>query len=300
MPAERIHLSGVLATVTVGLFMGWHNPLIITARTRLQAQAFWDVLVFLLNGIVFVVIGLQLPGILRSLRAESLLHLICVAAAICGVTIAVRLLWVAVGTYLRGRFLPASPGSRDGWREAAVLSWAGMRGVVSLAAAFALPLTLGDGAAFPARDYILFITFAVILTTLVAQGLTLPLVIKRLGVADDGQTDEEERLARVKANQSAIALLDEIAAHENAPGDALQRLRAEYEDRLSQLDACCRNAENSSGEVATPHYQRLQNDALQRERETIIRLRNEHVINDTALRRIQRDLDLAETRLTGG
>jgi len=180
------------------------------------------------------------------------------------------------------------------------VAWSGMRGVVSLAAAFALPLALNDGSAFPGRDYILFLTFCVILSTLVFQGLTLPILIRKLGIKDDGSTDEEERSARLEANKAAMELLDKFSAKGDFTSNVLDRLRAEYDERVEQLELCADNAVDGSGEIATPQYQRLQQEALNVERQTIIRLRNQHVINDEALRRIQRDLDLAEARLTGG
>jgi monovalent cation/hydrogen antiporter len=158
---------------------------------------------------------------------------------------------------------------------------------------------LPDGRPFPGRNYILFLTFCVILTTLVFQGLTLPLLIRKLGVKDDGATDEEERSARVKANDAAIAYLEKVSGRDGFSPDVIKRLRAEYDDRLQQLQECCGNSDNPSGEVVTPQFQRLQQEALNIERQTIIGLRNQRVINDEALRRIQRDLDLAEARLTG-
>jgi CPA1 family monovalent cation:H+ antiporter len=174
-----------------------------------------------------------------------------------------------------------------------------MRGVISLAAAFALPFSLPDGRPFPGRNYILFFTFCVILTTLVFQGLTLPLIIRKLRIAPDRSTDEEERAARFEANQAALKALEQFGQEGRFPGDALERLRAEYQDRLQQLQLCAENPDDCSGQVATPQFQELQQEALRVERRTIIELRNRHVINDDALRRIQRDLDLAETRLTG-
>jgi CPA1 family monovalent cation:H+ antiporter len=174
-----------------------------------------------------------------------------------------------------------------------------MRGVVSLAAAFALPFTLPDGRAFPGRNYILFFTFAVILATLVLQGLSLPVLIRLLGVRDDGATDEEERAARLAANEAAIQFLEETATRDGISPETVQRLRVEYDDRIAQLQRCCAGDGDPSGAVATPAYQRLQQEALNVERDKIIQLRNELVIGDHALRRIQRDLDLAEARLLG-
>src|SRR5438445_3862122 len=196
LPAERLHVSGVLATVAAGIFLGWHSPLIVTARYRLQAFAFWEMVMFLLNGFIFIVIGLQLPGILRALSGESLIGPIVTAIIVSGAVVLVRIIWVIPATYLPLVLGLANAGhARDPIsrrQQAAIVGWSGMRGVVSLAAAFALPLTLSDGKAFPGRNYILFLTFSVILTTLVLQGLSLPLLIRKLGTTHDGEADEEE------------------------------------------------------------------------------------------------------------
>jgi monovalent cation/hydrogen antiporter len=302
LPAERLHASGVLAAVAAGIFLGWHSPLMITARTRLQAYAFWETIVFLLNGFVFIVIGLQLPGILRTLHRESLLGATVSASAICAAVILVRFAWVIPAAYLPyllgNRFRGRDP--LPSWQNVAIISWTGMRGVVSLAAAFALPLALPNGRPFPARDYILFVAFSVILVTLVLQGLTLPLLIRKLGLPSDTETDDEERLARLEANKAALGWIEKTRGDGKFSSDAVDRLRAEYDERIEQLEHCADNPDDCRGEIATPQYQRLQHQALRVERKTIIRLRNERVINDDALRRIQRDLDLAEARLTGG
>ncbi len=301
LPAERMHVSGVLAVVTAGIYLGWHSPLIMTARFRLQAFVFWQMLVFLLNGFVFITIGLQLPGILRDLHGESLSRLIEEAILVSLTVVLVRIAWVVCATYLprllirRWREIDPMPP----WQHVAMIAWSGMRGVVSLAAAFALPFTLTNGSAFPARNYILLLTFCVILTTLVFQGLTLPALIGKLGIKDDGATDEEERTARLAANSAALSFIDELAGRGGVASDLIARLRVEYDDRVQQLEQCCGNSVNPSGEIATPQYQQLQQEALRIERRVIIELRNEQVINDEALRRIQRDLDLAEARLTG-
>jgi CPA1 family monovalent cation:H+ antiporter len=299
LPAERMHLSGVLAVVTAGIYLGWHSPLIVTARYRLQAFAFWDTVVFLLNGFVFIAIGLQLPAILRGLHGESFVRLIIDGLLVSAAAVLVRVAWVFISAYLScllSRWVRTRE-RNPGWRQSLILAWAGMRGVVSLAAAFALPFTLADDRTFPARNYILFLTFTVILTTLVLQGLTLPILIRVLKVRDDGGVDDEERLARLQANQAALKLIDRSVAEGRFPSQVIDRLRAEYDDRIEQLQVSADTPTEARGEIATPQYQQLQAEALRSERETIIRLRNEHVINDDALRRIQRDLDLAEARL---
>ncbi len=301
LPAERLHFSGILATAAVGMYLGWHSPLIVRARYRLQAFAFWEMVVFLLNGFVFITIGLQLPRILLGIRSDSLGTLINEGLLISGAVVLVRIAWVFPAAYLP-RLFSKKLRARDpfpSWQQIALVAWAGMRGVISLAAAFALPFVLIDGSAFPGRDYILFFTFCVILVTLVFQGLTLPFVVRKLGLKDDGSTDEEERRARLAANKAALEQLGNAAGNEDYREDVIDRLRAEYDDRIAQLELCAQSPEDCSGGIATPQYQRLQQIALNVERQTIIALRNQRVINDIALRRIQRDLDLAEARLGG-
>ena len=172
-----------------------------------------------------------------------------------------------------------------------------MRGVVSLAAAMALPLMAGNGEPFPGRDLILFLTFIVILATLVVQGLSLPPLIRWLGVKDDGSMEKEEREARLKANQAALARLNEIAERDPTKVDALQRLRVEYEDHIRQVEGAEPESAGTPLRLFSSEFERLSQEALQVERRTIIKLRNEDVISDEVLRRIQRDVDLAEARL---
>src|SRR4029077_16499937 len=178
----------------------------------------------------------------------------------------VRLAWVFTSTYLL-RLISASLRKRDpypAWQNVVIVAWTGMRGVVSLAAALAVPLTLSDGSPFPGRDYILFMTFCVILATLVLQGLSLPVLIRRLGVVDDGLANMEERTARLKANEAALAYLAEVDSQFTP--DFLERLRGEYDDRIRQLEVCASTDGCRSDGLIAPSYQRLQQDALDVER----------------------------------
>ena len=297
IPAERFHVSGVLAVVTSGLYLGWRGPQILTARTRLNIFVFWEMLVFLLNGLVFVLIGLQLPRILHTLSGHSLKQLVWHGVLISCAAIVVRIVWVFLSTNLL-RLISIARGKGDPfprWQNAAIVAWTGMRGVVSLAAALAVPMTLSDGSPFPGRDYILFITFCVILATLVLQGLSLPALIHRLGVVDDGLANVEERTARLKANEAALAYLAEV--DKQYLPDVVERLRAEYNDRIRQLEVCDNVGGDHNNGMSAPSFERLQQEALDVERRTIIQLRDEYVINDEVLRRIQGDLDHAEARL---
>jgi Na+/H+ antiporter len=298
IPSERFHVSGVLAVVAAGLFLGWRGPQILTARTRLNIFVFWEMIVFLLNGLVFVLIGLQLPRILHTLSGHSLKQLLWHGVLISCAAIVVRIAWVFASTNavrLISVALRRQGDPYSAWQNVAIVAWTGMRGVVSLAAALAVPLTLSNGGGFPGRDDILIITFCVILATLVLQGMSLPALIHRLGVVDDGLANVEERTARLKANEAALAYLAEI--DNRFPPDLVERLRAEYNDRIRQLEVYASVGGDRSDGLFPPSYQRLQQDALDVERRTIIRLRDEYVINDEVLRRIQLDLDHAEARL---
>ncbi len=297
IPAERLHFSGVLAVVTAGIFLGWRGPQILTARSRLNLFVFWEMIVFLLNGLVFVLIGLQLPHILHTLSGRSLKQLVWHGALISCAVIGLRIAWIFSSTNLL-RLIGVALHKEDpypAWQNVAVVAWTGMRGVVSLAAALAVPLTLANGTLFPGRDYILFITFCVILATLVLQGLSLPVLIHRLGIVDDGLANLEERTARLKANEAALAYLDELDGR--YPPESVERLRVEYADRIRQLEVCASVDGDRSDAAMAPSFENLQQDALDVERRTIIQLRNEYVINDEVLRRIQVDLDHAEARL---
>ena len=244
---------------------------------------------------------LQLPEVLSALSGNAVpIHwLVWYALFISLAVILIRILWVFPATYLP-RLLFNKLRERDPcpkWQHVTIVAWTGMRGVVSLAAALAVPLTIQDGSPFPGRDLILFLTFIVILATLVVQGLSLPPLIRWLGIQDDGSMEKEERGARLKANQAALARLNEIAGRDLAKADVLQRLRIEYEDHIRQVEGAEPETAGTSLRLFSLEYERLSLEALQFERRTIIQLRNQDVISDEVLRRIQRDIDLAEARL---
>ena len=299
LPAEQFGLSGVLAVVTTGLYHGWRIPEMTTSRTRLQAGPVWRMVEFLLNGFIFLLIGLQLPAVLHHLSGRAPSQLVWYAVLISIAVILIRILWVFPATYLP-RLLFSSIRRCDpypAWQHVTIVAWTGMRGVVSLAAALALPLTVQDGSPFPGRELILFLTFVVILATLVVQGLSLPALIRWLGVEDDRSEEKEERQARLQANQSALARIEELAGLDPANRETAQRLRSEYEDRIHQLEVSGPEADGGPRGLFSTDYERLLNEALKVERKTILNLRDELVINDEVLRRIQRDIDLAEARL---
>jgi len=301
LAADELGLSGVLAVVTAGLYLGWRLPEITDYRTRLEARPVWEMTDFLLNGFVFILIGLQLPAVLQALTDAAIpLHQLIWYSIILSVAIIlIRILWVFPATYLP-RMIFQSIREKDPcptWRQVTIVAWTGMRGVVSLAAAMAVPLTLPDGRPFPGRDLILFLTFVVILVTLVLQGLSLPPLIRWLGIRDDDDLEKEERTARLRANQAALKALDKISEPDSAKTEALQRLRVEYEDHILQLKALAPDRGGRSIHLFSVEYERLSQVALVEERKTILQLRNDSTISDEVLREIQRDIDLAEARL---
>ena len=293
--AERVGVSGILAVVVAGLYLGWRSPEISSSRVRLLTYPVWEMVVFLLNGLIFVLIGLQLPEVTGGLAGHSTGALCWLALRVSVAVIVVRIVWVFVATYVP-RWASLRIRKKDpypGWRNVSVVAWTGMRGVDSLAAAMAVPFTIQDGSPFPGRNLILFLTFTVIFATLVLQGLSLPSIIRLLKVVDDGITDKEERIARIKANQAALAHVDESRDHIDPK--VIDHLRVEYEDRLRQLEVG--DGSNVDGQNGRSAYRRLSQEALEVERRVILQLRNERVINDEVLRRIQHDIDLAEARL---
>lgn len=301
LAAERVEASGVLAVVTAGLFLGWRAPEVIGSRMRLQAFAVWETVIFLLNGLVFVLIGLQLPEVMRGISAGSqgFFRPVIDALVISALVIVVRFMWVFAVTYvprlfirkLRARHAPS-------WRHVTIVAWTGMRGVVSLAAAMALPgFGMEHEGDIPGHDLILFFTFVVILVTLVLQGLTLPYLIRTLKVVGGREREKEEREARLKANLAGLERLSQLESDKVFPAQLIQRLRVEYEERIQQLEALKPEETQGTSRIFSQNYIRLQEEALRVERQTILRLRNELVINDDTLRRVQHDLDLAEERL---
>jgi CPA1 family monovalent cation:H+ antiporter len=293
LPAAALGVSGVLATVTVGVYMGWHTPELTSVRSRLSGNAFWEILAFLLNGVLFVLVGLQLHGILDRINDRSGASLIGDAAIVCAAVIVIRIMWVPVFTYLP-RWLFRSLRERDPtppWQAPAVISWAGIRGAVSLAAALALPT------AFPGRDLIVFITFAVILVTLVGQGLTLPLLLRTFGLEDDGSAEREEAKARIKAAQGALDRLDELAGEDWVRDDTAERLRGAYNFRQQRFGARLDDGDDGAIEERSVDFQRLRRELLEAERAAILALRNSGVINDDVMNRVMRDLDLEDSRL---
>jgi CPA1 family monovalent cation:H+ antiporter len=293
--AETIQVSGVLAVVTAGIVLGRAAPRVFGSDTRVLGSGVWQMVVFTLNGVIFILIGLQLPTILDALSVDrDPGDLATLAAAVVVAVIVVRLTWVFPATYLP-RWLWPGLRARDpspSPRVVLILGWAGMRGVVSMAAALALPPP------FPGRDLLLFLTFAVVLATLVGQGLTLPWLIRRLGVGDDGHTEHEELHAREATVAAALERLDGLADEWSGHLELIDQLRARYGHAAEHL-------EHDHDEPGAPMDQEMIEHAAIRQavidaqRVAIIDLRDRGVIGDEALRRVERELDLEELRAEG-
>jgi monovalent cation/hydrogen antiporter len=295
IPAEHIGVSGVLATVAAGGYLGWRNPQLLSALTRFRGQGVWSVLLLLFNGLVFILIGLQLASIRALTTGIPWPSLIGYSAAVSGVAIVARLIYVPIGTYLP-RLLSRRIRERDPnppWQAVALIGWTGMRGIVSLALALALPLALPNGQPFPQRAVVVVVSFAVILATLVLQGLTLPVVIKALKLKDDGADLREEREALLHASEAAVKRLTEIDDTSIINPQLMDRVRLPYAQRLERLteqtrdDPECRLTE---GESAA--FRRLRGAALDAERKAVVALRNQGRISEEVLHRVQEALDL--------
>jgi monovalent cation/hydrogen antiporter len=297
LTADRLHASGVLAVVACGLYLSRRSSGFFSPQVRLQAWAVWDALDFILNGLVFVLIGLQLPYVLSGIHDYSHGTLLLYGALFSALVIALRMVWVFPGAYIaywtRTRLLhqkmncPTVPGIL-------ILGWTGMRGVIALAAAIALPQTLADGSPFPHRNLIVFLAFCVILVTLVLQGLTLPWLVRLLGIADPPGSNIEEEAARREILEVALAFLDESRQKDAAEFATIyDDLTGHYRHRLSDVTG----KEEGEDGISPEHHQRLSRvsrDVLRLERQTAVRLRNEGRINDETLRDLEHELDLRE------
>ena len=294
VPADRLGVSAVLAAVTVGCYVGWQAPLIASPATRLQGFGMWELLQFLLNAFLFVLIGLQLSDIVGALDRFSAGTLLGYAAAISGAVIVARLVWQHTIVWVI-RAIDRRPVQRErrvGWRIRTVIAWSGMRGAVSLAAALAL------APGFEQRDLLVFLTFSVILATLVLQGLTLPWLIRAFGVHDDGREEHEELKGRLRATKAALARIDELEGAEWTRDDTIERMRGAYRYRKRRLAARAGMADDDEGyEDRSTAYQTLVREVLEAQRSEIVRLRNEGAISNDVMHRLERELDLEDQRL---
>jgi Na+/H+ antiporter len=299
VPADAVGASGVLATVTAGLYMGIRAPRFLAPRIRLQSFFVWDILDFVVNATLFVLIGLQLRTVVEGLSGYSAGTLGGYALAVAGVVLGTRLVWFFTVPYLI-RALDRRPSQRArrlGAKWRLVLVWSGMRGAVSLAVALALPLTTDAGGGFPKRNLIVFLTFAVIFFTLVVQGLSLPAVIRRAGAADFGGDADEETRARIVAAKAAIDRIDALADEEWTRDETIERMRRFYEYRKRRFAARAGKIEDDGYEDRTLAYQQTLQAVLAAQREALLRMRSDGELSNEAMNRILTELDLEESRL---
>jgi Na+/H+ antiporter len=302
-PPEQLGGSGVLATVTTGLYISWNGLRLISAATRLQGIFFWDFFIYVIEGMVFLITGLQARGLIAEIHDYSIFELAFSAAVVSVVVIVSRFVWMYPAIYLpRWLFPPIR--RRDPsppWQWPFVLAFAGVRGIVSLAAALAIPLTTENGQPFPQRNLILFVTFSVILVTLVGQGLLLPSVVRWLGLARAGRRERhadraEEFKARRQAIETAIERLDELAAERELPEDIVRPLRARQRERLKHVEH--RSGDDDGHKRLIQGGDEIEYLLIAAERDLINDLYRRGELKDEARRRIERELDLRDAHLT--
>src|SRR5262245_15402792 len=298
LTADSIRASGVLAVVACGLYLSRRSSELLSPGVRLQASAVWDSLTFILNGLVFVIIGLQLPYVLAAIHDYTLAQLLLYGALFSGLVILLRVAWMFPGALLatlirnhilhQKRFMPSA-------RGILIVGWTGMRGVIALAAAIALPRVLQDGQPFAQRNLIIFLAFSVIFVTLVLQGLTLPFLVRALGLAAAPGPDLEQQSARREMLIAALAHLQSSRRTDESEFETLyEHLSGQYQQRLSSL-----SRDEKKERAISEHHRRhgeLVRDLLRVERQTVVRLRNEGRINDETLRELEHELDLREVQ----
>jgi len=295
--AEEFQASGVLAVVTAGLFLSPRSSEIFSNRTRIQAIAVWDTMIFILNGIIFILIGLQLPMILKNIQNHSSIWtLLFYGFLISAVTIAARIIWVFPGAFLplwiSKKIHESEPETNA--RGVTIIAWAGMRGIVSLAAALALPIMVSDKEAFPNRDLIIFLTFCVIFVTLVLQGMTLRKLIQWLGVKVGDEQAREEEGTRYFIASSVIEYIEENYSL-GLSELVLNQIKTKYEIRIQRMRKDLTEHRMTQEEI--DEFQRIQKALLMREREFILSMRKEGKASDGVVRKLEYELDLEEARL---
>jgi CPA1 family monovalent cation:H+ antiporter len=300
LPAEELGLSGVTAAVAIGLYMGSQTSRLTNSTVRMQSDAVWQILTFLLNSILFVLIGLQLPTIVEDLRDADLdtSELLVYGGLITATVIVTRIVWTYVFQY-SPYFFRRGVNKGAKLRHIAIIAWMGMRGAVSLAAALALPATVDSGAAFAERPVILFCVFCVILGTLVLQGLSLPWMIRWLRIeADDGDVLEQESRARLQAAQAALDRIDDLEQEDWTRDDTIERMRGLYRYRRNRFAARFDDeVDDIAIEDRSTLYGRMVFSVIDAQREALEAMRRAGEISDDVLRSVQRDLDLEERRM---
>jgi CPA1 family monovalent cation:H+ antiporter len=299
--AQAFDCSGVVAVMVSALVLAYAGPLVIRARSRLTAFGFWDITTFLLNGSLWVFVGVQIPGALHHISnvGGGLRHAVFIALAVTGVVIVSRVFWGEVTTVLI-RLIDRREVQRErrvDWRQRFVTAWSGFRGAVSLAAALAVPATTLSGAPFPDRSLLIFIVIFVILVTVLVQGSTLPAVIRWAKVPDDVAYGRELEMARTRGVQAALDALPTVADEVGIGDDLRRRLQKEYEEKA----ALARATEDGSADArlvkGKEKVRRVRLGVLEHKRQEITALRNQNLIDDIVLRELQNEMDLEEVQL---
>lgn len=299
--AEQLQASGVLACVAGGLYLRQYFSAIVTPATRIQARAVWNLLVFVLNGVIFILIGLQLRSLANAVPPGRMGLIILIGALVSGTAILVRLVWVPLAAWIPRR-ISSSLRAQDPmppWRALFLVGWTGMRGIVTLAGALALPLTTADGAPFPLRAEIILITFIVIFVTLVLQGLSLTPLIRWLRLEEDRTLEQEEMRAREQAAAAALVHLDKLTGDGWPVPDQVEQLRVLYNRRLQRYARPGTVAPECMVE-ADEAFKRLRQETLTAERQALIGFRDRGVISDEVLHRLEYELDIEALRLGVG
>ena len=298
---ESVHASAVLACVAGGLYLRQSFSGAVSPATRLQARAVWDLLIFILNGVIFILIGLQLGALRDSVAPGQFGPVLIAGAWVSATAILVRFLWVPLAALIP-RWLSSTLRARDPmppWSALFLISWTGMRGIVTLAAALALPVTTSSGVPFPFRSEIILISFTVILATLVLQGLSLPPIIRLIPLQEDDGLEQEETLAREHAATAALNRLDQVVTENWVSLEQVERVRLRYIQRLERLTRASLAEEQLSTSTAET-VQRLQHEAMTAERMALIGLRDNGTISDEVLHRLEQELDVAALHLGVG
>lgn len=296
--ATAIHASGVLAVVVAGLVLAYAAPRVIRARSRLMALSFWDLTTFLINGSLFVLLGMQIPRAVRGVTGVSLGRAVIIALVVTGTVVATRMAWVHLSRVVlivvdRRR---SQLSRRVGWRILTAAGWAGFRGAVSLAAALAVPLATATGRPAHERDLIIFSTAVAIVLIMLVQGTTLPLIIRWAGLTGDQQRVDEVRQARQRATEAGLEMLPQVASGLGANEEIVERVRTEYQAHLDEIRA---PDEDRPSEGDRDIERRLRLGVLEHKRREATRLRDTNEIDDTVLREITAALDIEEMRLSG-
>lgn len=306
--AEKVQASGILATVSTGLMMAWRSPEIFSYETRMRTRVVWDTLIFLMNGFIFILIGLQLPGILKELTKYKMTTLIGYGLIVSLVTIVVRMLWVFAGAYLvkwmsRKKINAGDDQNTDDtWKNVLIVAWTGTRGVISMATALALPLTLYDGKLFPQRHLIIFVAFVVIFVTLVVQGFSLPPLIRLLGVKPAVAEDKEEKELQLFVVNGTLHFIDEGLYPK--PEEWIRKdLKWKYEqlaDKLTGEISTHSLNENREGQLPVRTLTAAQKAQIEIglfQRDLLLQVHKEGRFSDAAIREVERDLDIDELKL---